>query len=315
MKKIIALITLLGAAVSLTACRDVSASDGPNAPQTASSPVSSSSTSSLIASTPQSSSGISAPESKDNDSAASGSSEKVIGIYGETEIPDIPCGNADLEGKASTVEDRGALEKCLDSMVFETHTFGDYTISLVGDSVRTDKTNFPNSIYAQNLRAEVKKNGKKLGGYCKYNGTVLYESQFLIEYMLLADKIGNYLSVYELDAPVIAMRYFYDDNDRAVTKAVEFAMIRNDELFDSFVGVCAKDTGIILNHDLDPNDPKTMLALNSEDDARCRVSVFAADEFKIADKKTLTDDIAGIKYTFNFSDPPQMEFYTVEKSA
>lgn len=319
MKKPIAIIsTLILTLGSLTACRDINASVDPSTSGTTNSLVSSSEVSTPAASSPtvptsQSSSSSDASDSNDSGSSVSEPTEKVIGIYGETEIPDIPCGDVEFEGKASTIEDHDTLEKCLDSMVFETHIFGDYTVSLVGDGVRTDKTNFPGSIYAQNLRVEVKKNGEAINGDGNYNGTVLYESQFQREYKLLAGKIGNYLSVYELDTPVIAMRYFYDIEDRVVTKAVEFATIQNDELYDSFVGVCAKDTGIILNPDLDPNDPNTMLVLNSEDGARCRVSAFSANEFKIADRKTLFDEEAGIKYTFNFSDPPQMELYTVEK--
>lgn len=243
----------------------------------------------------------------------SNSAEKILGIYGKTEIPDIPCGDIDFEGKASTMTDHDALEKCLDSMVFETHSFGDYTVNLVGDSVRTDKKNFPDSIYTQHLRVEVKKNGEAINGSGNYNGMVMYICQFRTEYKLLTDKIGNYLTVYDLDTPVIAMRYYYNDKNRAITKAVQFIIIQNDELFDSFVGVCAKDTGIVFNPDLDSNDPKTMLALNPDDGTPCLVSVFAADDFNVVDGKTLTDDELGIKYTFNFSDPPQMKLYTTEK--
>ncbi len=49
----------------------------------------------------------------------------------------------------------------LESMVFETHTFGDYTIKLVGKHVRTDKENFPGKIFC-GLLAEVEKNGVKI---------------------------------------------------------------------------------------------------------------------------------------------------------
>lgn len=240
--------------------------------------------------------------------------EKTTSVYGETEIPDIPCGDKDFEGKASTMTDHDALEQCLDSMVFETHTFGDYKISLVGDDVRTDKSNFPGSIYTQNLRVEVEKNGEKMDGSGKYNDTVIYVVQFRTEYRIFEDKIGSYLDVYELENPVIAMRYFYeDDSARAVTKAVEFATIRNDEICSGFVGKSAEGTGVVFNPDMNDKDPRTILALNNEDGGICRVSLFVADEFKIVDNKTLVDEEAGIKYIFNFSNPTQIELYTTEK--
>lgn len=307
-KQITKIIALLLAAVSLTACNERNAINQ-NAAQ-----------GSITDSTDSNSSDVSVSSTGGSDSSENSTgtseskpSEKTVGIYGKTDIPDIPCGNIEFEGKASIAEDNDALEKCLDSMVFETHSFGDYTINLIGDSVRTDKTNFPNSVYAQNLRVEVKKNGELLSGSGDYNDTVLYGSQFLMEYRLLEDRIGNYLSVYKLDTPVIAMRYYFDGENSAVTKAVEFATIQDGKLCSDFVGTCAKGAGIVFNSDFDPNDPKTMLALNSEDKSSCRVSVFADDEFNVIDKETLTDDKAGIKYTFNFSDPPQMELYTAEK--
>lgn len=249
-----------------------------------------------------------------NGSRKSNSVEKVTGIYGETEIPDIPCGRIDFEGKASTIEDYDVLEQCLNSMVFETHTFGDYTVRLVGDSVRTDKVNFPNSIYTQSLRVEVEKNGENIHGSGNYSAIVMYVSQFQTEFRLLTDKIGGYLTLYELEEPVIAMRYFFDDNpERTVTKTVDFVTIQNNNLCNGFVGVCAKDTGVIINPELDVNNPNTILVLNQEEGRKCGVSIFAADEFKVIDGKTLVDEKAGIKYTFNFSDLPQQELYTTEK--
>ncbi len=294
---------------SFTAC-SVGGQENPPGDQSS---ISNSNASDSESSSANSKEGSSTIESKDNPSESK-PTEKLTGIYGETEIPDIPCGDKDFEGKASTMADHDALEQCLDSMVFETHTFGDYKVSLVGDSVRTDKANFPDSIYTQNLRVEVEKNGEKIGGKGGYCDTFTYVTQFLTEYRLFEDKIGSYLDIYELDIPVIAMRYFYDNNSgRTVTKAVQFATIVNDEINAGFVGLSQKGTGISLNSDPDVNDPNTMLDKNSEDDARCRISVFAADEFKVIDSKTLVDEEAGIKYTFNFSDPPQFELYTTEK--
>lgn len=45
----------------------------------------------------------------------------------------------------------------------------------------------------------------------------------------------------------------------------------------------------------------------------CRVGIFSSDEFSIADGKTLIDEEAGIRYTFDFSDPLPFELYTAEK--
>ena len=247
--------------------------------------------------------------------------EKVRGIYGETEIPDIPCGNKDNEGKAHDLDDKEVLKQCLDSMVFETHTCGEYKISLVGDRVRTDKANFPGSIYARYLHVEVEKNGTLIDGYeedftgyyCNLLGAAL---QFTNEFRLFEDKIGSYIDMYELDNPVIAMREFYDnDPERTVKKVVEFATIQNNKLFTDFVGVSDMGTGAILNPDTRDSKPSTTLVLNSEGYTYCRKSIFAADEFKVVDNKTLLDEEAGIKYTFEFSDPPIMELYTAEKVA
>lgn len=255
-----------------------------------------------------------ASSNENNDSdTESEPSEKVTGIYGETEIPDIPCGDKEREGKANVIKQSGALRQSLDSMVFETHNFGDYTVKLIGDSVRTDKQNFPDSIYAQKLRIEVEKNGTKLG-VIGYNDTLLYQSQFHTEYRLFADKIGSYLDIYELDCPVIAMRYFFDDDPaRTVTKAVEFAVIRDDTLCGGFVGASAAGTGVTMNPNMDWGDYRTILAPNTSDGERCRLSVFAADEFTVADGKTLTDGKAGIRYTFDFSDPLPFELYAADK--
>ena len=133
-------------------------------------------------------------ESTRDENTQDESTEKVRYIYGETEIPDIPCGDGGFEGKAELVwegEDIVKLQQSLDSMVFETHTFGDYTVRLVGDKVRTDEANFPGSIYTQNLRVEVEKNGVMVEEDGGYNDTVTYVTQFFMEYRLFADKIGD----------------------------------------------------------------------------------------------------------------------------
>lgn len=255
----------------------------------------------------------------DDDAAESGSSDsKIRYIYGETAIPDIPCENAHSEGKLMLVPesaDSAKQQQCLDSMVFETHTFGDITVNLVGDSVRIDETGFPGSIYTQNLRVEVEKNGVMIEEDGRYNDTIIYVSQFASEYRLFADKIGDYLDVYSLDYPVIAMKYYFDDApERTVTTSVEFAVIQDNELCYGFVGVFEEGLGVRLNPDGDGAKPGTMLAVNSTDKSVCRVGVFSSDEFTVVDGKTLVDEEAGIRYTFDFSDPLPFELYTVERT-
>lgn len=244
------------------------------------------------------------------------STEKVRYIYGKTAIPDIPCGDGDFEGKADLVwesEDRVKLQQALDSMVFESHNFGDYMVSLVGDSVRIDEANFPGSIYTQNLRVEVEKNGVMIEEDGGYNDTFTYATQFYTEYRLFTDKIGNYLDVYDLDCPVIAMRYYYDDDpERTVKTAVEFAVLREDTFYEGFVGMCDEGIGVMLNPD-HATRPATMLVLNNADNGVCRMGIFGSDEFTAVDGRTLIDEEAGIRYTFDFSDPLPFELYTAEK--
>lgn len=239
-------------------------------------------------------------------------------IYGQAEIPDIPCGNGSFEGKADLSPDSGdsvKLQQALDCMVFETHTFGEYMVRLVGDMVRTDSAGFPGSIYVQNLRVEVETNGEKLEESGFYNDTVIYVSQFMTEYRLFTDKIGSYLDVYDLDCPVIAMRYYFEDNDkRAVTKAVEFAVIGNEGINSGFAGAFEEGLGVMLNPDGDAANSETMLTVNDADGETCRVGIFQSDEFTAVDGKTLVDKEAGIRYLFHFSDPLQFELFTAEKN-
>lgn len=238
------------------------------------------------------------------------STEKVRYIYGETAIPDISCGNINYEGKAD-VNPEGdqsvKLQQALDCVVFETHSFGDYTVSLVGDRVRTDEVNFPGSIYTTNLRVEVEKNGVIIEEDGRYNDTVV---DILWEYRLFADKIGNYLDVYDLDFPVIAMRYYFDeDPERTVMSAVDFAVIQDDELLYGFVGVFEEGLGVELNSE-SSDEPAAMLV---QAGGVCRVGIFSSDEFVAADGNTLVDEKAGIRYIFDFSDPLPFELYTVER--
>ncbi len=306
---IIALALILG---SLTACGErtgAGAQPGDQSSVTDSSVHDTENSSTDLSSESTTSETTESGESSDVDDPPK-SKPKTVGIYGQTEIPDIPLGDISVEGRASELTDQEALEQCLDSMVFETHTFGEYTIKLVGDRVRTDKANFPGSIFVGTLRVEVMKNGEKINkNECYYTGggMLTYVELFQTELILLSDKIGSYLDLYELENPVIAMRYYFNENDgREVTKAVGFATIGDDEVYNPLQCQCDKGTGITFGANLDPHIPATKLGFNLEDEV-CLISRFAADKFRIADNKTLVDDEAGIKYTFDFSDPYELE--------
>ncbi len=315
-KTLASILTLSLILCSLTACQEGGAENLPGAQgsvtdSTVSDNDNSSSDPESSSSDPESSSTNKGDDSAPESSDSTPDEPKEMGIYGETEIPDIPCGDPDYEGKANTMSNHDALEQCLDSMVFETHTYGEYTVKLVGESVRTDKKNFPDSIYTQGLHVEVEKNGKEIEAFNNYGSLYLqYGTQYHLEYRLFTDKIGSYLDLYDLDTPVIAFRYFFDeDPGREVTKTVSFAMIWNDKLYAKLVGTTVKGTGIEFNPDSDLypiTDTKKVLSLTTSGGLDIEV-LFAADEFKIADGKTLIDEKAGIKYTFDFTDPLEVE--------
>ncbi len=241
-------------------------------------------------------------------------SASIKNVYGETDIPDIHFeGNA--EGKARNVRNEKEMKGCLDSMVFETHTIGDYKISLVGYDVRTDKANFSGSIYAHRLEVEIEKGGKKIEGMSNYCIESLYAANTREEYRIFEDRIGSYIELYELDQPVLAMYFYFDSHkDSDVKQVVEFVQVGDNETNSGQVGICEAGTGVGNNPDGSTSDESTMLRINPEDGALCRISLCAADKFKVVDGKTLLDEDAKIKYTFSFADPPQFELYTAEKT-
>ncbi len=239
---------------------------------------------------------------------------KTVYLYGQTEIPDIPCGYTDYEGKAGVSADNPALQQtlkeALDSMIFETVKYGDYTVNLVGDTVRTDKANFPTSIYTQNLHVEVRKDGKRLEGKGAYSSNMNYLSPNYTEYILYSDKIGSYIDVYGLEVPVIAMRYYFNDDGREVTRSVDFATIQNDEVCDGFIGVCDAGTGVELN--AETTNYKDVLVINKSNYTKCRTSIFSADEFSVVNDNQLLDSELNITYNFNFSDSPATDLYSTK---
>lgn len=236
-------------------------------------------------------------------------------IYGEKEIPDITYPEyREADGRA-VLHSGGLNRDSLDSMVFETHTLGDYTISMIGYDVRTDKEHFPGIIYAGELYFEVEKNGVKLDEYgekisppneyytlvdeygertYRYPNGVRFNSpygeQFSPEFLIFEDQIGNYIDVYDMKHPVIAIRYFNADNfDESIRKLVHFAWIEDDTVVAHFFGDFAENTGVIAGAAEFPSFSK-----------QGQFAVFAADEFKVENENTLVDETAGIKYIFDF---------------
>ena len=237
---------------------------------------------------------------------------KIRGIYGETEIPDIHYEDADSEGcitNSPYYDDVGYVG--LESMEFESHTFGDYTIKLVGRYVRTDKEHFPDRIYASGLSVEVEKDGVKLSEDGYYTHPIHdLGPQYHPEYTILTDKIGSYLDFYDLEYPVISMRYYYNDDSKwesELDRSVDFSVVIDGRCLSGFGGVCEPGCGRLF----DTNAEKFVF---NKGFTTCRAAVFEADKFKVIDKNTLFDEDAGITYTFNFADPPQFELYTAEKT-
>lgn len=238
----------------------------------------------------------------------SGGEIKTRYIYGDVEIPDLPDLSEGEEGRAHTwegyldqdryIEKSKEFDRCLDSMVFETHTLGEYTVSLVGDKVRTDSEKFPGYIFIQHFRAEVEKNGEHIGDI--YDGEwLIYLPQFGEEHRLHVDKIGDYIDIYDLEVPVIALRYWFDDDPRRpVTKCVSFTAF-TDVPYSRSLFV---ENGIgVTFSPIAPNSPYDRLAPTEADGDTILWSIFGSDEFKVVDKNTLLDEEAGIEFTFDFT--------------
>lgn len=98
--------------------------------------------------------------------------------------------------------------------------------------------------------------------------------------------------------PVITMRYFhYNDVDPALRKNVQFFWIEDDKIIKDFFGRFAENTGLFI---LEPASSGLW-------------SIFSADEFKVENENTLIDEIAGIKYIFDFDKPNDGHFFYTEK--
>lgn len=218
--------------------------------------------------------------------------EKGRFVYGEKEIPDITYPEyKETDGRYIAPMAEGRAHG-LESMVFETHTFKDYTVSLVGSYVRTDKEHFPGTIFTQELHIEIEKDGKRLSDEFanSVNYTHPYGGMDTREFLIYEDQIGDYLDIYDMKNPVIAMRYFgHEDLEESFRKIVEFTWIENNTFIGGFLGNFVENTGAIVGG----GDSLQFYSGG-------QYAIFVADEFKVENENTLVDETAGIKYIFDF---------------
>lgn len=291
-KKIISAITAALILTSLTACKENVSENRPDA-QGSSTTDNSTSDSSEIQSSAENES------SSDSSGADSEPAKKDRAVYGETEIPDITSGEADLQP--------------LESMVFEVYKFGDYSISLIGEDVKTNKNLRPGEIIMSALHIEVEK-----------DGVILEEAGYVDEFSwgaqypvltLLENKLGSYISLYDMEVPVIAMKYYFPESAPTdVEKAMMFATIQNGMVENGFVGSACDPIGVELTSKVvDGKQIYLTLGSESEETHRYRAFIFGSEEFEVVDGQTLVDKDAGIRYKFDFSDPTLFERYTAEK--
>ncbi len=304
-KQLTALLATTLLLTSLTGCtnENSSTSDDSSVADTSSSVASDSSSSS--SESENSTESTSSDESSFKSETTSEAPTEVVRVqYKDAEIPDIHLENCDSEGRVSFRDHNARVDGAVDGIIFETHTMGDYTITLIGDGVRTDTANFPDKIFVNNLYAEVTKNSVIIdGGILGCYDIAFVATDVKPEDFLLKDKIGSYIDGYELERSVIATRYFYPDDGRVIENSINFYEIYNDTLSGDYINKYAPGTGIT-------GEESGNLMPNTEDGYSCRYGTFTAEEFTIIDNKTLEDTAAGVRYNFNFTDPPEAMLYS-----
>lgn len=219
-------------------------------------------------------------------------------MYSGEIIPDV---SIDQEGCMHYYQIPEHIHDC--TIVFEEHSFGDYTVRLLGKNARKNSDKFPGRIFAWDVSVEVEKDEKIISSpnTLHYHGGPYAWGITDDEVYLLEDKVGSYLDVYDLEYPVIALKYYFgDEPERLVHNSVEFIPIRNDDCLYGLRGDYEAGLGVTHNDDLNNADFKQRFITNKENE-RCFSGVFGAERFEIADKNTLVDSAAGVKYTFDFS--------------
>jgi len=218
--------------------------------------------------------------------------------YGETEIPVV-----------SDVSSDEIIANSIEKMVFETKTIGDYTVKLVGSHVykRGDKEKFSDVICANQLHAYIEKDGKfidkaELDVENFVSDTITDEADGANEYRLFKDKIGSYLSVYDLEYPVIALSFWFDDaiNPRMVKNTVSFAAIKDDYLITQVEMLADVGTAAQNVKDICDDYPYDSLRPNINS-GFYSTALSSGEQLQIVNKTTLVDENAGIKFSFGFN--------------
>lgn len=324
-KQISAIITAMLILGSLTACSDKSNAPGNGEPD----PVTQSSTESLTNDSSPDTSFLGNTGSKsepDNSFEDINPYERKYpfidkrGVYGETEIPDFHIDKSTSEG----CEQLGVywVPMGLESMEFESLTYGGYTIKLVGKNVRTDEENFPGKIFMGSCFVEIEKDGGELFITGVPDDVTGYAgAQYQPGCLLYADKIGSYLDIHDMELPVLAMRYYFGDSpERLVHKAVDFAFLKDGEWHNGFTGKFEPGCGVYWDwKQFDKEIIGEKINVPNEHFTVCVAALFEADKFKLVDKNTLLDEEAGITYTFDFELKTRVDrlgycLYTAEKN-
>lgn len=111
-------------------------------------------------------------------------------------------------------------------------------------------------------------------------------------FKVYTNRIGTYLDLYELEKPVIAMRYYMDEPDLAVTEAV----IIDDVTYFNFNTMAQAQTGVTMPYDESQTQNNVV---NPEDNWIGWWSLCSQDKFTVEDNHTLVDGELGIKYVFD----------------
>ncbi len=200
------------------------------------------------------------------------------------------------------------FERTIGNMLIETQTVGDYTLKLIGKDVYSYESDRDECFYAQELEVQVEKNGKTLETeerYNRYQHGLIGPTAPLEHFRIYKDRIGTYLDLYELEKPVIAMRYYMDSPDLLVKEAVSFGIIIDDVSYFCFNTLAQAQTCVTSPYESitfqQPNIP------NTEHRWIGWWSLCSQDKFTVEDNHTLVDNELGIKYVFDMKTPLELK--------
>lgn len=249
--------------------------------------------------------------SADN-SSSENSSDKINGsafdkdtlyVYGEVEIPTL---------SSSDVID--SKDKTIGQMLIETQTVGDYTLKLIGKNVYHGDELSDDCFYALELDVQVEKDGKLLkteDDDNHYQHGLIGPAAPLEVFKVYSSRIGTYLDLYELEKPVIAMRYYMDESDLLVKEAVSFGIIIDDVTYFGFNTMADAQTCVTMPYD---ESRKQNNVPNPEDNWIGWWSLCSQDKFTTEDNHTLVDNELGIKYVFDMETALEVKTPEVNKN-